>query len=761
MSETITGMNQYTVFKADNGYAVCKYLLDDGTHCTVVGQIPDTKNVKISLTGNWEVSKKYGKQFKTEKYEIQMPDDEKGIISYLVSLKCGIGRTWAKRIYSAFEDKTWEVLESEPNKLLTVKGFGKRRLNGLVKKMNETQSTRAIMSLFSGVVDITTKKAEIIAKVLGGDAVETIKTNPYKLCGIKGLGFMTVENIAKHFNGKPDDLLRIQGCIFYLLEEIEVRGHSCYLENMFIKRLHTILNAGYDTEVVSETLCRNALDYLVKYKKCFRETFADSVMIYSSESYMAESGIASNIARIQNGFHMPLNHIDEALAEYDTLNSFNLAETQKEAIKTSLSNRISIITGGPGTGKTTITKAILYLHDKLCINSKPLLLAPTGRAARRMSEATNHLAYTIHSGIGIVQNEDGSTYSTVEELDNNLIIVDESSMIDQKVANHLFSVIPDDAIVILVGDPDQLPSVGAGNVLLDIINSSVVPVTKLEVIFRQEEDSPIIYNAQAILKGNTDLNYSKGFYLKECESSKATLREACKFYAACVNKFGIDNVALLTPFRKDDDLLSVPSFNTQLQHHLNPPKGGDELVLDCHNTQFRKGDRIMQMKNTNIAKNGDVGYIKDICYGSPSHGDTSFTTLCNCEFNNDGTTIPYSKEDMNNVELGYASTVHKSQGSEYKTVIIVMSMTHKIALRRNLIYTAITRAAENVAIIGQKEALDYAISNNQTDVRCTCLKQRLNKVFANPGGNILHQICNKGVDENEQCNHEEEQLSLF
>ncbi|MCC8161440.1 MAG: AAA family ATPase [Oscillospiraceae bacterium] len=628
--------------------------------------------------------------------------------------------------------------------------------------MSDSQTVRDIMAALSEVMEISVNKAELIAKVFKGSSVEVIKTSPYKLCEVSGIGFYTAENITRHFGGKPDDEERIQGCIFYAMEHFEIMGHVCIPESSLTNKIYKELNRGYPREVVSKDLCRRTINSMIRFKKLTCETFADrsgnlTRMIYTMNSHSEESKIVSNILRlISKPFDNKLNEaLENAIEEYSQNNTFALGKIQKKAAITSLANKISVITGGPGTGKTTTVQSLLYAHEKVYKNkSKPLLLAPTGRAARRLSEATGYPASTIHSAIGYHQGENGD-FVTVDKLDANYILVDESSMIDQHIMSSFISTVPDDAQLVLIGDPDRLPSVGYGNILHDIINSGVVPVTKLEIIFRQGKDSPIVKNSQKVLKGDTDLDFSqKGFYMCECNNDGLILKESCKLYRNCVKRFGIDNVVLLTPLRKETPV-SVKSFNKQLQHIINPrDKSSDSLCLDTHDVQFRKNDKVMQMKNTETAKNGDIGYIKDICYAYDPQNENNFSTISKIEFNNDGVTTNYSQENMKNVELAYASTVHKSQGSEYKTVIIVMSDSHRTALRRNLIYTAITRASENVIIVGQKSALDYAVKNNQADTRYTCLSHRLKAVMTS------RKKQNKGGGERNAAG-KVEQLSLL
>lgn len=732
--QKITGENQYTVYDGDN-YLICKYILEDGTHATVVGNLPNLKNIPITCYGEWVKNPKFGLQFKSEKYEIKKPSSEKGIIAYIASLHCGVGKVWAKRIYDKFGANTWEILENTPEKLLEIDKFGENRLDMLTSKLNQTKIIRDIMTTFENVIEITPQRAEVIAKVFGNDAVDIIHNKPYKLLGIKGLGFFTVEEIAKQFNADPKDFTRIKGGMFYILEEMEIKGHSCVLKDTLIDKMHYLLNKGYD-KIVSKELCRYVIDQCITYKYCYSEKYASKdgktfkELIFTPDSYEAETSIAKNLHRIYNGLKYPFdeNAIDEKIEEFCSLNTFKLAKKQKEAIKIALTNPLSIVTGGPGTGKSTFVKALLWVYKQLYDKGITGLLAPTGRASRRLAESTGNDARTIHSSIGLVPGENGKLYANIDKLDNDIIIIDEMSMTDQYVMKSLLETVRDNARVVFIGDPYQLPSVGAGNVLSDLIQSGVMPVTKLRVIFRQNEDSLIIPNSQSILEGNTDLKYGKGFYHQEITNDRTVLEEVCKFYVRCCSKFGIDNVVLLTPFREKTKL-SVREFNKQLQHYYNPPVKDDKLVMKIHDIEFRAGDKIMQTKNTEHALNGDIGYIREICYEYSPKGDSNFTIICKVEFNNDGEIHSYTKEDMQNVDLAYATTVHKSQGSEYKTVLFVASMTHKIALKRNLLYTAITRSSENVAIFGEKEAIDYAINNIDASNRVTYLRNRLRNIY--------------------------------
>lgn len=444
-------------------------------------------------------------------------------------------------------------------------------------------------------------------------------------------------------------------------------------------------------------------------------------MVYLKAQFEQEKYIAATIKNLVSR-DSAIDNIDVFLAQYQKETGIILADKQADAVRCCLRNSMSVITGGPGTGKTTTIRALLYVHKLVYGNaSEPVLLAPTGRAARRMSEATGYPASTIHSAIGYTEQTGNPQACT--RLEGNLVIVDETSMMDQLIAYLLLSSLPENARLVFVGDPDQLPSVGCGNILHDIIVSGVVPLTKLDVIYRQGENSPVITNAHAINTGNTELVYAKGFRFIERNDTASIFEKACSFYVQCVNCYGIDNVVLLNPYRSKT-ALSVNEFNKHLQEVVNPLKAGD-FSITVHGTEFRTNDKVMQTKNTEIAKNGDIGYIRRIARKPAEDDPTEFVYTAFVEFNGDGIEHPYSEDALVNVDLAYCSTIHKSQGSQYETVIMVLSNEHSLALKRNLVYTGVTRAEKNVALIGQSSALRKAILNNTADIRYTLLPNRL------------------------------------
>lgn len=500
-----------------------------------------------------------------------------------------------------------------------------------------------------------------------------------------------------------------------------MEGHVCVPKDELLGEMTKVLNAGFHN-AVSEDSCKEALNLAYKMK-AIKVT---ANMVYSTKSFEEETGIVKDIRRIMSASDSKITEIDTFIEEYEDAN-FKLADSQRDAVHGVFEHQVEIITGGPGTGKTTVTKAVLYVHQQVFGgDSNAVLLAPTGRAARRMSEATGFPAQTIHSAIG---------YTGVPELDNrnegflegNLFIIDESSMMDQFIAAKLLSMIPDGAKVVFVGDPDQLPSVGAGNVLREMIRSKAVPTTILSVIFRQAQDNPIVGNSLKINQGCTNLTFTNTFCFIERSAPEEILRTACAFYVKAVKKFGLENVILLNPFR-NKGLLSVNEFNRQLQNLINPPIEGEESIK-IRKLEFRPRDLVMQTKNTEIAMNGDIGVIHEISKMPDPDDMNRWTYIASIEFNGDGKRHDYTPEMMQDLDLAYCTTVHKSQGSEYQTVIMVVSEEHKVMLKRNIVYTGVTRAKQNVALIGQTEALNTAILNNQTDVRHTLLGDRLHAAF--------------------------------
>lgn len=720
---TIRAVHSYTVFAAENGYTVVKYRHVDGSgYFTACGNgLPTASESEVTLYGKWTEDKKHGKQFEVAYFEDVLPTTLKGFVSYMKELKCGIGKARAVAIFTRFGPDVWDVLENNPERLLEVPKLTPVLVDKLVKKTRETTLDRHILNLFKGSCDVSIAKVKKIIEKFGADSEGVVLYEPYKLCGISGFSFFDVDAMALKNGCDPCSPERLSAAVVALFDEQSSRGHVCIPVPVIRELLQILLRrtAGGINEEEAGKAINNAM---------IAGTIVRSGQyLYRPSKREEETTIVTNVLRLlldQNG----VEGIDAFLSQYKEESGVILAAKQEEGVKMVLRHSFSILTGGPGTGKTTTLKAILYIHQMVYGNrSEPVLLAPTGKAARRMSEATGFPAATIHSAISYIGEVNGEAVTrnkNGEKLTGNLFIVDEASMIDQSICSLLLAKIPDEARVVFVGDPDQLPSVGCGNVLLDMISSTVVPVTKLDVIFRQGADSPIIRNAHAINEGNTCLDTSSPcFRFLSGATTEEIFNGTLEFYLRCVKAYGLDNTILLCPYRSKTDLC-VNTFNKALQQKLNPVKPGAK-TLKAHGIEFREGDRVMQLKNTEAAKNGDTGYILRIEQRPDPEDPSEYTYYAVIEWNGDGVEVITPQSALMDVDLAYCTTVHKSQGSEYKTVLLICSSMHSAMLKRNVVYTGVTRAKQNVAIIGDQQALTAAILNNSSDVRWTLLAERL------------------------------------
>lgn len=729
LKDEVRCKHSFTIHSAD-GFMVVRYKdADTGEYLVACGSnLPTASDIIYTLHGKWGMSKngKYGRQFEVSYFDMEQPKGKAAIVSYFCSLKCGIGKVVSGRIYAKWGDGVWNVLESDPSQLKAVNGVTDKIVTKLMTRLKETEFQRKIIAkLGDAAAAITPKMLNDLVRYCNKnelDPLDTVEHHTYSLMQVRGFGFETVDRLARALpDFDPARSARLIASLAYIFEQKSMEGHVCVPKDELLGEMTKVLNAGFHN-AVSEDSCKEALNLAYKMK-AIKVT---ANMVYSTKSFEEETGIVKDIRRIMSASDSKITEIDTFIEEYEDAN-FKLADSQRDAVHGVFEHQVEIITGGPGTGKTTVTKAVLYVHQQVFGgDSNAVLLAPTGRAARRMSEATGFPAQTIHSAIG---------YTGVPELDNrnegflegNLFIIDESSMMDQFIAAKLLSMIPDGAKVVFVGDPDQLPSVGAGNVLREMIRSKAVPTTRLSVIFRQAQDNPIVGNSLKINQGCTNLTFTNTFCFIERSAPEEILRTACAFYVKAVKKFGLENVILLNPFR-NKGMLSVNEFNRQLQNLINPPIEGEESIK-IRKLEFRPRDLVMQTKNTEIAMNGDIGVIHEISKMPDPDDMNRWTYIASIEFNGDGKRHDYTPEMMQDLDLAYCTTVHKSQGSEYQTVIMVVSEEHKVMLKRNIIYTGVTRAKQNVALIGQTEALNTAILNNQTDVRHTLLGDRLHAAF--------------------------------
>lgn len=696
--------------------------------------LPCQKDVNFELTGTWEDNKKYGHSFSVSAYSIILPTSERGVISYLRSLKVGIGQEKAKRIYQKFQEHIWEVLENDPGQLTSVRGITEKVVAKLRSRMEDTKLDRELTQLFTGTIEMTTVRLSNLRHSLGRNALQIIAEDPYTLCAVKGFSFRMVDAFAKEQGFSPTAESRLAAGMEYIFDEAASAGHTCIPKYEYKNALVKELNRQYEgPETVSDSLVQAAINNACQEKRILNS--AD--MLYNCLRYTQEVSVANDIARLLCRHTGAVKDVEQFICDFEKSSGIILGDQQREAVRNAFRHQVSIITGGPGTGKSTIISAVLYVFRQVFgQDAEPLLMAPTGRAARRMTEATGFPAHTMHSALNWRPQDNSDDDFSVDDddapamLGADLIILDEASMADLEITCTLMKRVPDNARVVFVGDIDQLPSVGYGNVLYEMIRSKQIAVSRLDVIFRQADQSPIVTNAAKIRQGDTDLLRERTFRIYEEDGTLDVFKRACTLYARCVKTYGADNVILICPYRRKSDL-NVDVFNRNLQHIINP-YGPEELYLEKDsNTKIYANDRVMQLRNTDTVMNGDVGVVRRMERAIDPDDPGSWITQAIVEFNGDGVEHTYRSATIRDLDLAYCNTVHKCQGDEYHTVIIALSRQHKAMLRRNIVYTAVTRAKRNVAIITETAssgptALDTAIRNDKTDNRYSLMADRIN-----------------------------------
>ncbi len=672
-------------------------------------RLPATDAIDVMLSGRWEQNK-YGLQLSVESFTEIIPQTTKGITAYLSSgLIKGIGEKTAKSIVSTFGIKTLEVFDETPEKLTQIKGISEKKLDKIIASYNQSKSVREIVS-YLAPFGVSMSKINKIRTTFGDDALRVVKEDPFMLCTISGFGFKTVDSIARKVKYSPNAPMRIRGAALYILDEAEMSGHLFLPSEEYKSKVHTLLCDGFDSEVVSMSEVVNELRRMITAELiCI-----DNKNVYHPRALKAERDTADAINSLLSNKLNYSADIEKEIEISEKELSITLSTAQRKSVKMCFEHSVSIITGGPGTGKTTVLKVVLDIYKKIR-NGEILLTAPTGRAARRMAESTGHVgAKTLHSALMLTNEDD--TYNNTDDLTEDFIIIDEVSMVDMHLAKQFFTRLGKKAHVLLVGDADQLPSVGAGNVFRELMRSGLVPFTMLDAVFRQTKGSRIAMNAHKINNNETDLLYGTDFHLISSDNENEAATAVIQAYSKEVVANGVDNVQILAPFRSRGET-SVKSLNDVLRELINPQDTG-KPEFKVGNRVFRLGDRVLQTKNKGEISNGDVGFVKHIELSEDN--DSSMTV----EFS-DSRCAEYSAEDTDRLEHSYAMTIHKSQGSEYKTVIIPILTSQFIMLRRNLIYTAITRAKEKVILVGQKKALFMAIHKNDIDKRNTMLAERI------------------------------------
>ena len=668
--------------------------------------LPTAKDITYNMEGKWERDK-YGMHFAMEKYEEVVSRTREGIIAYLASGQIkGIGKKTAEKIYNVFGEETLEILDLEPEKLLTVKGISKKKLKKIRDSYLASRGARDVIVLLAPY-GVSPKRAVKLYREYGAETVDIIKNHPYRLCELTGIAFRTADKLALSMGFDPLSPERLDEALIYTLTDAESKGHLCLEKRKLLKDCAMLLATR---ELTPRMLIDRACE-LVKQERLI--SYDDSS--FRTATAKVESSLANEIVRQLKGSVPPYKDLDKVIAEEEKRLRFTLASEQREAIKMALTSKFCVITGGPGTGKTSVQRILLDLYKRRFPMNKIVCCAPTGKAARRMEQSTGMPASTIHSALCLRADED---YDDAQPLDADLVLVDEVSMVDVYLAEKLLKAIPDRARLILVGDNDQLPSVGPGAVLKEIIECGLVPVVKLDRVFRQKEGSSIAVNAKLIRHGETELEFGSDFELIESPRLNASADKIEEIYLQQVEKYGLDNVVLLSPYRKKTET-GVNALNERLQAKVNPPSDGKLEVVFGQRT-FRVGDKVMQTKNEEDIRNGDVGSIISIS-GDPSE------EVIQIDFGN-GRVVEYEDADLEMLDLAYACTVHKSQGDEYKSVIINLQRAHHVMLVRPLIYTAITRAKERVIIVGERKAVDMAIQKVDTEKRGTKLAMRIREI---------------------------------
>jgi exodeoxyribonuclease V alpha subunit len=715
-------IERITYTNEENGFTIARLkVYGQRDLVTVVGNLmAPTPGEILKMKGEWADHAKYGEQFKIVQYKTTVPASVYGITKYLGSgLIKGIGPVMAKRIVKQFGKETLDVIENDIEKLAEIDGIGKKRI-GMIKNAWEDQKEIREVMLFLQTHNVSSGYATKIFKHYGNRSIQVVKENPYRLAtDIFGIGFVTADHIAEKLGFSKDSELRAEAGILYVLHQLADEGHVYYPYEALVKKCQEIL--AVDREVIVKAFGTIAVDKRIVIEDLNEhiEEFAENKKaVYLAKFHVSETGIATRLKRLVKA-PGAIREIDpdKAIEWVQKQLAITLAGRQVEAVKCAVANKLMVITGGPGTGKTTIINAILKIFSTLKVNI--MLAAPTGRAAKRMTEATGHKAKTIHRMLEYSIRKGGFRKNVDYPLDCDLLIVDEASMIDTILMHHLLKGIPPTATFILVGDVDQLPSVGAGNVLGDIIASGAIPVVELNEIFRQAKESLIIVNAHKINSGllpspKQSANKLDDFYFIEQEDPEEVVRIILELAKERIpERFGfdaVDDIQVLTPMHKG--VVGAGNLNVELQSTLNPGQGG----VMRGNRNYRLNDKVMQIKNNYDKEvfNGDIGRITRI------DQEARKVTI-----SFDGRDRAYDYTDLDEIILAYAVSVHKSQGSDYHAVIIPIVIQHYILLQRNLIYTAITRGRKLVVMVGTRKALAIGVKNDKTKRRYTYLRYRL------------------------------------
>ncbi|MCR3922750.1 MAG: ATP-dependent RecD-like DNA helicase [Firmicutes bacterium] len=715
-------LERITYYNEENLFMVARLRCGEHELNTIIGNMPRfSVGERLIVEGEWTQHKDFGPQLKVWRYEAAAPHNEKGVRNFLASgLIKGVGPSTADKIVDHFGVEALSIIEKEPARLCDIDGIGTKKAAMIISSLQERQEVMRVMTFLQSY-GVSTGYATRIYRRYGDDTVNRVSENPYRLANdVFGVGFKTADKIALEMGLAPDSPHRMRAALLYKLNEAQDQGHVFLPQQELLRAVVDALTTA--EQPVEEEMVLQQLERLAESKQLVVDKGqADVVAVYLAALYHAECYVATRLLEITQ-CQTVIHAANSTDLERE---GFTLAEAQQEAVRTAMDAGLLVITGGPGTGKTTTIRSLLTLFQ---LNGLEVLLAaPTGRAAKRMTEATGLEAKTIHRLLEYAQTDGeglGFAFQRDEDrpLKAHVLIIDEVSMVDLPLFYHLLKAIPDGCKLILVGDMDQLPSVGPGNVLRDITTSGAVPVVRLEQIFRQSDHSTIVSNAHAVNKGQMPhLGGSEDFFFIQESEPEAILDKILDLCSRRLpqykNRDAITDIQVLSPMRRH--LLGVDNLNVHLQGKLNPP-APHKTEMKYRNTTFRMGDKVMQIRN-NYQKevfNGDVGRITYI------NGDDGELMVLYPDVGG-ARDVLYEQAELDELVLSYATSVHKSQGSEYPIVVLPVVTQHYILLQKNLLYTAITRAKELVVLIGTKKALAIAIRNNKVETRYTRLATRL------------------------------------
>lgn len=737
MTEQISGViERITFHNLDTGYCVLRVSARGHRELiTVVGHAQQVvAGESVTATGQWVTDRTHGLQFRAEEIRTHPPHTAEGIVRYLGSgVVRGIGPRLARRIVDVFGSRTLEVIDQSPAFLAQVRGIGPKLIEQIRRSWEEQRESRKIM-VFLQSHGIGTARAVRIYKEYGDQAIELIKANPYRLStDIWGIGFQTADQLARSLGVPLDSPFRVQAAVRHVLQEAASEGHIGLPEEQLTATAAGLI--GTDPRLVAE-----AIEQLRQAEEVVRDgptritrragpadrdppaedrpTTDDLILL--RPLFMAELGVARAVRTLAAGPHpLPTADVDRAVDAVQRKLGLVFADRQREAVRAAATHKLLVVTGGPGTGKTTIVRAILELFCGRSLRVR--LCAPTGRAAKRLSESTGREAVTIHRLLGYIPGTHDFVHHRENPLDADLLVIDEASMVDVVLMNRLLAAVPPAACVVFVGDVDQLPSVGPGAVLTDLIDSGAVPVVRLTEVHRQAGGSWIVRAAHAVNRGEMPESAPPGsdgdFFFVEAADPEDVARLIRQMVTERIpRRFGLDpfrDIQVLTPQVKT--ALGVAALNKELQAALNPPRPGVPEVRR-YDTVLRPGDKVMQTRNSYDREvfNGDVGRVRAV---DPEEQQVVV------DF--DGRAVTYDFHDLDELQLAYACSIHKSQGSEYPAVVIPVHTQHYTMLQRNLLYTGITRGRKLVALVGSRKALWVAVTTAEVRRRHTLLRWRL------------------------------------